>query len=965
MNQWIAAFINSFSVRYELSRPQVRKRVAHRGILLPDSEQLGHIILENTSHLSLEKLHFSESAFGIYLDNYDLNNIQIKDSHFVDNRVGLSAFSIFAAHRDIHFVDNFLQGNDWGVSTGTLGDTGWRIENNTLKNNGTSLRLGFDQGVAANNQIIGSEFYGIDANIIEGEIFGNVVVNSGIDGIAANLEMGAIYDNDVSISGQHGIEVDGDQNAPNIVIVSGNRVHENEGVGILAEYATVNKNVVHSNLVGIQSYGRVEFNRVFNNAEDGIRGRRSINGNHVYSNGWAGITADSNPTFDTFFIKNNIVYDNGTAGISTNAPYVVVISNNTIYQTSGVGLEFSGLEGHVFNNVFWVEGASAISTPGTVFRMTLDANQYHVGTSTTDNTFTAIAQGNTYDLFSDWQNAFPFDSNSYNSEPQFVDPNGADDVLGYSARGDFDGGEDDNFELRAGALAIDRANEYYQPETDQLGRERIDDLAIANQGKRLTEDTLNTSLFSDNGASQGWSADANVWRYNFQNGFRFEFYDRIYSSVFVTTEGYLHFGRLVDALDETNSTEDLIQFPRITPLWENLSTAAPGYDIFVDASEPNQVEFRWQALNEDTMTDVNFSVTLFASGNIRFDYGSGNSNLTPTIGISAGDQVSYALATYDGQSNLGSANSLLYDLKTDGFVDVGALEFSGSSDDATPPTILSSSPGFVHDGGSGNGFEELMIEFNETINSFDANSAASYILQNAGQNGVLGDADDEFLNIEPSHELGSQVIYLNAQGGELTAQLYRLTIASRSSGGIHDLAGNALDGDEDGVELGNYVRDFVVSSLPVEIPVDSINVLRGEISSGTVGNVRVSDNVDLSLRHNQSSIQSVVELETFGVSHTLAPTHFEFTLESSVFARGDVTQTIWLWNYQTSDYEQIDQRSASRFGDQIVSVVPEGDLSRFVQPGTGNLRSKIQFQSFNNRWILSANIDQVIWAISE
>jgi hypothetical protein len=41
------------------------------------------------------------------------------------------------------------------------------------------------------------------------------------------------------------------------------------------------------------------------------------------------------------------------------------------------------------------------------------------------------------------------------------------------------------------------------------------------------------------------------------------------------------------------------------------------------------------------------------SAAIRFDYGEGNANLSPTAGLSAGDGLAYQRALSDGQSQLG------------------------------------------------------------------------------------------------------------------------------------------------------------------------------------------------------------------------------------------------------------------------------------------------------------------------
>ncbi len=57
-------------------------------------------------------------------------------------------------------------------------------------------------------------------------------------------------------------------------------------------------------------------------------------------------------------------------------------------------------------------------------------------------------------------------------------------------------------------------------------------------------------------------------------------------------------------------------------------------------------------------SDVQFCVALFESGEIEFRYNAGNANLTPTVGVSAGDGRNYRLASYDGAGSLGDASPL-------------------------------------------------------------------------------------------------------------------------------------------------------------------------------------------------------------------------------------------------------------------------------------------------------------------
>ncbi len=117
--------------------------------------------------------------------------------------------------------------------------------------------------------------------------------------------------------------------------------------------------------------------------------------------------------------------------------------------------------------------------------------------------------------------------------------------------------------------------------------------------------------------------------------------------------------------------------------------APPARDIFVTQTA-NSITVRWAAKLQGTSTDVNVAMTLFSDGKIRFDYGAGNTGLTPTVGVSAGNGTAYVLAGYDGQSSLASANSLLW-TPTPGLVyyDIGAYEFQGSSGDTTGPQVVS------------------------------------------------------------------------------------------------------------------------------------------------------------------------------------------------------------------------------------------------------------------------------------
>ncbi|MBN1763812.1 MAG: C10 family peptidase, partial [Sedimentisphaerales bacterium] len=166
------------------------------------------------------------------------------------------------------------------------------------------------------------------------------------------------------------------------------------------------------------------------------------------------------------------------------------------------------------------------------------------------------------------------------------------------------------------------------------------------------------SLFTEIGNPKGWHASNGIWEYALP--FTFNFYGQDYDTVYVSTNGFLDLAQGYYAYP-INSTNELMGNVIIAPLWDNLETLGDSsYDIYIDESDPCSVAIRWKALLFWPQNPCNFSVTLFHDGTIRFDYGLGNTSLTPTVGISAGNGSDYlTINNYDGQSNLTLANSVL------------------------------------------------------------------------------------------------------------------------------------------------------------------------------------------------------------------------------------------------------------------------------------------------------------------
>lgn len=157
---------------------------------------------------------------------------------------------------------------------------------------------------------------------------------------------------------------------------------------------------------------------------------------------------------------------------------------------------------------------------------------------------------------------------------------------------------------------------------------------------------------------------------------------------------------------------------------------------------------------------------------------------------------------------------------------------------------------------------------------------------------------------------------------------------------------------------------FETAGDVVSVTPESFTVSNGTYFSGGITELAESDNADLSARRSNSDIVARVNIEFKAVSSIETPSSFDFTLESSVFARTNVVQSIDLFDYVAGSWEEVDMQNAARFSDSVVTVSAGGDLSRFVEAGTGCVEARVRYLSDNPRQSYSTNVDQVIWDIS-
>lgn len=172
------------------------------------------------------------------------------------------------------------------------------------------------------------------------------------------------------------------------------------------------------------------------------------------------------------------------------------------------------------------------------------------------------------------------------------------------------------------------------------------------------EEDLGQSEFATNGMAQGWQGDDVVFDYSLP--FSFPFFGQSYTALKICSDGWVNFGAYVGST-YNNSAALLAANKRIAVLWDDLRTDQGG-DIYVDEETPGQVTVRWDSVTRSGLHPCNFSLTLYDDGRIRLHYGTGNTSLTPTVGISAGDSVNYVLSAYDGAATLTDAASVEFDL---------------------------------------------------------------------------------------------------------------------------------------------------------------------------------------------------------------------------------------------------------------------------------------------------------------
>jgi choice-of-anchor B domain-containing protein len=169
------------------------------------------------------------------------------------------------------------------------------------------------------------------------------------------------------------------------------------------------------------------------------------------------------------------------------------------------------------------------------------------------------------------------------------------------------------------------------------------------------------------------------------------------------------------------------------------------------------------------------------------------------------------------------------------------------------------------------------------------------------------------------------------------------------------------------LDRGLFILDVSeLQPFSAPVPPNSFEVTRGELVSGELPDLFDSDEsrVVVDARRPTELAASSVEIEVVGTVATDTPVALRFVVEAA--CSGDpVVQIVEMYNYDTQDWESVDERSIGAT-DTVTTLTVTADPARFVEPGTGEVSARVGFQDRGVSFpAWSGQYDQVSWSTRE
>ncbi|MEX2093005.1 MAG: NosD domain-containing protein [Pirellulales bacterium] len=139
------------------------------------------------------------------------------------------------------------------------------------------------------------------------------------------------------------------------------------------------------------------------------------------------------------------------------------------------------------------------------------------------------------------------------------------------------------------------------------------------------------------------------------------------------------------------------------------------------------------------------------------------------------------------------------------------------------PTVLRTLPEAVHCETVTTQISSIFVTLSDNMDSVAVTDVTNYELVEAGASGAFDDGDDVSYSVFPTYTAGgllvdTSTILLDLAGVSLAEGRYRLTIFSSLFSGTL----LPLDGDDDGLAGGNYVREFTVDLTSPTYTIDPV-----------------------------------------------------------------------------------------------------------------------------------------------
>ncbi len=148
---------------------------------------------------------------------------------------------------------------------------------------------------------------------------------------------------------------------------------------------------------------------------------------------------------------------------------------------------------------------------------------------------------------------------------------------------------------------------------------------------------------------------------------------------------------------------------------------------------------------------------------------------------------------------------------------------------------------------------------------------------------------------------------------------------------------------------------------------DSYSLIIGSQTSGSLYSIQFNDSWYLTVEPGVTTLlsEAPIQVQLSGTSPTMSPANFQFTFTGHVNSI-NLSQSILLYNFNTNASETLNTSAAHSGSDSTITVPPTGDLTRFVNRSTGEVRARVNFSRAGRTSLLlwTASLGVANWIIS-